>query len=47
MDDFLRGNPTERVDVIVKLLDAGIINIDEARAMEDLAPRGSTPVNDA
>jgi len=47
MDDFLRGNPTERVDVIVKLLDAGIINIDEARAMEDLAPRGSAPVNDA
>jgi HK97 family phage portal protein len=47
MDDFLRGNPTERVDVIVKLLDAGIISIDEARALEDLAPRGSTPVNDA
>ena len=47
MDDFLRGNPTERVDVIVKLLDSGIINIDEARAMEDLAPRGSAPVNDA
>jgi len=47
MDDFLRGNPTERVDIIVKLLTAGIINIDEARAMEDLAPRGSAPVNDA
>jgi len=47
MDDFLRGNPTERVDVIVKLLDSGIINIDEARSMEDLAPRGSSPVNDA
>jgi len=47
MDDFLRGNPTERVDVIIKLLTAGIINIDEARAMEDLAPRGSAPVNDA
>jgi len=46
MDDFLRGNPTERVDVIVKLLDSGIINIDEARAMEDLAPRGN-PTNDA
>jgi len=47
MDDFLRGNPTERVDVIVKLLDAGIINIDEARQMEDLAPRGGNPANDA
>jgi len=46
MDDFLRGNPTERVDVIVKLLESGIINIDEARAMEDLAPRGN-PTNDA
>jgi len=46
MDDFLRGNPTERVDIIVKLLTAGIINIDEARAMEDLAPRGN-PTNDA
>jgi HK97 family phage portal protein len=47
LDDFLRGNPTERVDIIIKLLTAGIINIDEARAMEDLAPRGSAPVNDA
>lgn len=43
LDDFLRGNPGERVDTIVKLLDAGIINVDEARAMEDLAPRGSNP----
>jgi HK97 family phage portal protein len=43
LDDFLRGNPTERVDTLVKLLDAGIISIDEARAMEDLSPRGSNP----
>jgi HK97 family phage portal protein len=42
LDDFLRGNPNERVDTIVKLLDAGIISIEEARAMEDLAPRGNT-----
>lgn len=41
LDDFLRGNPTERVDVLVKLLDAGIISIDEARAFEDLSPRGN------
>jgi HK97 family phage portal protein len=41
LDDFLRGNPTERVDVLVKLLDAGIITIDEARALEDLSPRGN------
>ena len=44
LDDFLRGNATERVDVTIKLLAAGIISIDEARAMEDLAPRG-TPVD--
>ena len=42
IDDFLRGNPIERVDVTIKLLDAGIIDIDEAREMEDLAPRGTT-----
>jgi HK97 family phage portal protein len=42
LDDFLRGNPSERVDTIVKLLDAGIISIEEARAMEDLSPRGNT-----
>lgn len=41
LDDFLRGNPIERVDVITKLLTAGVIDIDEARAMEDLAPRGN------
>jgi phage portal protein BeeE len=41
LDDFLRGNPTERVDVLIKLLDAGIIDLAEARAMEDLSPRGS------
>lgn len=41
LDDFLRGNPTERVDVLIKLLDAGIISVDEARAFEDLSPRGN------
>lgn len=43
LDDFLRGNPLERIDVITKLLAANVIDIDEARAMEDLAPRGDTP----
>lgn len=42
LDDFLRGNATERVDVTVKLFQAGIITLDEARYMEDLAP--SAPV---
>lgn len=39
-DDYLRGTPTERIDVITKMLAAGIIDVNEARAMEDLAPRG-------
>lgn len=43
LDDFLRGNSIERVDVTVKLLEAGIITIDEARHMEDLAPTTPTP----
>jgi len=42
-DDYLRGTPTERIDVITKMLEAGIIDVNEARAMEDLAPRGMTP----
>lgn len=41
-DDFLRSNPLERVEVTTKLLAAGIIDIDEAREFEDLAPRGNT-----
>lgn len=40
LDDFLRGNATERVDITLKLLDAGLITIDEARAREDLTPQG-------
>jgi len=41
LDDFLRGNPLERVEVTAKLLELGIISIDEAREMEELAPRGN------
>lgn len=41
LDGFLRGNAIERVDVLVKLIEAGIITVDEARAMEDMAPRGN------
>lgn len=43
LDDFLRGNSLERVDVTVKLLEAGIITVEEARHMEDLAPTTPTP----
>lgn len=41
LEGFLRGNALERVDVTVKLLESGIIDIDEAREFEDLAPRGN------
>ncbi len=45
LDEFLRGSALERVDVTIKLLEAGIIDIGEAREFEDLAPRGND--NDA
>jgi len=41
IEEYLRGTPMERIDVTVKLLEAGIIDIDEAREMEELAPRGN------
>jgi HK97 family phage portal protein len=46
LDDYLRGNSAERVDIITKLLGAGVITVDEARAMEDLAPTG-VPIENA
>lgn len=46
LDDYLRGNSAERVDIITKLLAAGVISVDEARAMEDLAPTG-VPIENA
>ena len=41
LDEFLRADPMERVTVIEKLLQNGVITTDEARGMEDLAPRGT------
>lgn len=41
MDSFVRGNAQERVEITKTLLETGIIDIDEAREMEDLAPRGN------
>lgn len=41
VDDYLRGNPLEQVEVLTKMLEAGIINIDEARESMDYAPRGN------
>jgi hypothetical protein len=31
----------ERIEVVGRMLELGLIDINEARAMEDLAPRGS------
>jgi len=42
LDDYLRGNPMEQIDVLTKMLDAGLITVDEAREEMDLAPRGNT-----
>jgi hypothetical protein len=41
LDDYLRGNPLEEIQVMTAMLDAGLITIDEARAEMDLAPRGN------
>ena len=41
LDDYLRGNPLEQIEVLTKMLEAGIINVDEAREQMDLAPRGN------
>jgi HK97 family phage portal protein len=41
LDDYLRGNPLEEIQVLTAMLDAGLISIDEARAEMDLAPRGN------
>ncbi len=45
LDDYLRGNPLEQVEVIGRMLDLGLIDIDEAREEMDLAPRGNTNAN--
>lgn len=41
VDEYLRGTPSERIDVIAKMLEIGLIDQAEAREMEGLAPRGS------
>lgn len=46
LDEFLRVNPIERVQIEKTLFDAGVISADEWRQMEDLAPRGSGDVEE-
>lgn len=41
-DDFLRTAPLERVQIEQILFQNGVIDVQEWRQMEDLAPRGST-----
>lgn len=41
LDDFMRGNATERLDNTIKMLDAGLITLEQAQAREDLSPEGS------
>jgi HK97 family phage portal protein len=41
LDDYLRGNPLEQIEVLGKMLDYGLITVDEAREEMDLAPRGN------
>jgi HK97 family phage portal protein len=36
LDDFLRGNPTERAEIYSKLVPLGIMTVDEVRRDEDL-----------
>lgn len=40
LDDYLRGNPLEQVEVIGKMIELGLIDTDEARGMLDLVERG-------
>jgi HK97 family phage portal protein len=40
LDDYLRGNPLEQVEVIGKMLELNLIDVTEGRALMDLAPRG-------
>ena len=41
LDDYLREDAKTRMEITTSLLTNGIINVEEARAMEDLSPRGS------
>jgi hypothetical protein len=46
-ETFLRADPTVRLQVTEQLLTLGLINLDQAKAMEGLAPDGSGEVKNA
>jgi hypothetical protein len=41
VEEYLRGTAVERIEVTARMLELGLIDINEAREMEGLAPRGS------
>jgi HK97 family phage portal protein len=41
LDDYLRGNPIEQIDVVEKMLNLGLIDVAEARGMLDLVEKGN------
>ena len=41
LDNYLRGNPLEQIEVLERMIAAGLISVDEAREEMDLAPRGN------
>jgi HK97 family phage portal protein len=46
LDDFLRGNAAERVEMSISLYTSGIITRDEAREFVDISPAGVEQSND-
>jgi hypothetical protein len=46
LDDFLRGNAAERVEMSISLYTSGIITRDEAREFVDISPAGVEESND-
>jgi HK97 family phage portal protein len=47
LDDYLREDAKTRTEITTSLLTSGIIDVNEAREMEDLAPRGSESADEA
>ena len=44
-ESFLRADAMARLDVVEKMLNLGLITVEQARAMEDLSPNGETGVD--
>jgi HK97 family phage portal protein len=41
LDDYLRGNPIDQVEVVGKMIELGLIDVAEARGMLDLVEKGN------